>query len=466
MKDNILVAVFLAIALVTPAFAWLFYVWYRSHLAQLHQEGRIINRRNQDRAQANYEPANGDQNAIFGPYFTPRGWVRPKARRLSHGPPQYVNPRQPSGNPNPDQPFQGQTQASTHSPQMANQQPNPLSKRQQRKQRALQNKQRQQQERHQRQGQDEQQSKQNQQSQPKQKYKNQGQNHQKPHSAHSPNAQEGHDEQNHEWGDTEAQNDQTNNHGGGGGWGDDDGTRDNQHNTGQNEDNNDWGNDINNDQGDLVNNGSHSPRRDNHNSPREKSPQWDNEHYDDHRHNNGTRESNEEQHHHNGWSNDRPASPHQASRNEADPPGGWGQDDNGAQQNSHPRSNYSNEDRNRHGEWGNDDAKIYKKGKDNYRASSERRSRDQSSPNRDWGQNDHKEWDNSRGHEEEYHGGGSSARSQGHNVDRDKKKKKERWVIELEENEKRQRRSQNRERSDAAWENRSQASGWKEKQEW
>lgn len=455
MQDNVLVGVLLAIALVTPAFAWLFYIWHRSHVARMHQEGQIFNRRNRDRAQASYEPANGAQGLEFGPYFTPSGWVRPKTRGLSHDlrPPQYVHPRQPTftGNPNSDQHFQGPSRVSTHSPpHTVNQQPNPLSKRQQRKQRALQNKQKQQQEREQQQSQNEQRGKQNR-NQRKQKNKNQAQNHQKSPTAHSPKAQGGKGEQYDPWKNTEGQNDRTSNHGRSG-WGNEEAPRDSQDNAGQNDNNSNWGNNFNNDQGEQRNSASGSPRRgsrENHNSPRARGSRWD---------------------------NSRPASPDRASGNDAEfLRGGWGQSDDGAQRNSHSRSNHSNEENNQCDGWGADDTKSYhKQGKRNHHASPERKSRGRSSPNRDWGQNDHGERDNSRnrsrsnswGHEEERRGG-SQTWSQDRNVHRDKKKKKERWQIELEENEKMRRgRSRSPERSDAGWDNRSKASGWKETQKW
>ncbi|CAG8892042.1 unnamed protein product [Penicillium egyptiacum] len=522
MQDNILVAVLLAVTFVTPAFAWLFYLWYRSHVAQMHREGQIFNGRNRDRAQANYEPANAAQYPMFGPYFTPRGWVRPKTRGLSHvlRPPQYVHTRQPvfTGNPNSDQHSQGPNQASTHSPQRANQQPNPLSKRQQRKQRALQNKQRQQQ-----QSQNEPPNKQNRQNQRKQKCKNQGQNRQKSPNVHSLNAQGAQDEQYHQWGNTEGQNDHTSNHGGGGGWGNDESPQDNQHSAGQNENDNGWGSNFNNDQGGLKNSGSCSPRRgsrDNHNSPQEKSAQWGNQHHDDHTRSDGRGGSNKQQHHHNGWSNSRPASPDQVSINEADFGGGWGQSNHGGQETSYPRSNHSNEDHNRYGGWGDDDTKSYKKNKGNRHASPERKSRNEADtgggwgqscsgtrrnstswsdhPNEDhnryygWGDDDTKgykkrkgsryasserksrgrsspnrDWGNSWGHAEGHRGGSSPTWGQDGNVHREKKKKKERWQIELEENAKRRRsRSPSQERSDAGWDKRSQRSGWKEIQKW
>ncbi|KAJ5486738.1 hypothetical protein N7530_001038 [Penicillium desertorum] len=462
MQDNILVAVLLSVTFISPAFAWLFYLWYRSHVAQMHQEGQIFNRRNRDRAQANYEPANGAQNPIFGPYFTPRGWVRPKTRALSHvlRPPQYVHTRQPvfTGNPNSDQHFQGPNQVSSRSPQRANQQPNPLSKRQQRKQRALQNKQRQQQQSH-----NEQLSKQNRQNQRKQKFKNQGQNSQKSHNAHSPNPQGAQNEQYHQWGNAEGQNDQTSNHGGDG-WGNDAGPQDNQQCAGQNENNDGWGGNFNDDQGRLRNGGSCSPRlgsRDIHNSPREKSSQWGNQHDDDHRRSDGRRGSNEQQQQHHGWSNNRPASPDQASRSEAAFGGSWGQSDHGRQETSYPRSNHSSEGHNRYSGRGDDDTKSYKKRKGSRYGSQERKSRGRPSPSRDWGNK------SPNRSEEAHRSGGSPTRGQDSNVHRGKKKKKERWEIELEENARRGRsRSPSRERSVAAWDNRSQRSNWKETQEW
>ncbi|KAJ5209392.1 hypothetical protein N7449_003771 [Penicillium cf. viridicatum] len=518
MKENVLVGVLLAIALVTPAFAWLFYIWHRSHVARMHQEGQIFNRRNRDRAQANYDPANGSQGPRFGSYVTPSGWVRPKTRGLSHDlrPPQYVHPRQPTftGNPNSDQHFQGPNRVSTHSPpHTANQQPNPLSKRQQRKQRALQNKQKQQREREQQQSQNEQRGQQNQ-NQRKQKNKNHGQDHQKSPTAHSPKAQGGQGEQYDPWGNTEGQNDRTSNHGGSG-WGNEEAPGDNQENTGQNDNNNDWGNNFNNDQGEQRNSVSGSPRRgsrDNHNSPRERNSRWDSsrpaspdrasgndadflrggwgQSDDGAQRNNHSRSnhSNEDHNRYNGWGDndtksyhkkskrDHHTSPNRKSRKEADTRSGWGQNDSGTRQNSPRRSVYPDEDHNRHYGWGDDDAKSYhKKSKRNRNASPERKSRGRSSPNRDWGQSDRGERGNSRtrsrsnsgGHEEERRGGGSPTWSQDRNVHRDKKKKKERWQIELEENEKMCRsRSRSRERSDAGWDNRSQGSGWKETQKW
>ncbi|KAK4871000.1 hypothetical protein LT330_000237 [Penicillium expansum] len=518
MQDNILVAVLLTIALVIPFFAWLFYIWHRSHVARMHQEGQIFNRRSRDRAQANYQPADGAHNPIFGPYFTPRGWVRPKTRGLSHDvrPPQYVHPRKPNParNLNSDQHFEGPNRANTHSPpHTVNQQPNPLSKRQQRKQRALQNKQKQQQEREQQQSQNEQRGKKTR-NQRKQKNKNQGQNHQK-----SPTAQGGQDEQHDPWGNTEGQNDRTSNHGGDD-WGNDKTPRDNQDNTGQNDNNNDWGNNLNDDQGGQRNSGSGSPRRgsrDNHNSPREKSHRWDNSRpespdrasrndadflrgswgqsddgaqRDSHSRSN---HSNEDRNHHDGWGDDdaksyhnkskrkHHTSPDPESRKEADTRSDWGQNNSGIRQNSPRRSIYPDEGRNRHYGRGDDDTKSYqKKKKGNRHASPEQKSRGRSSPNRDWGQNDYEERgdhgrnrsrSNSWKHAENRHGGGSPTSIQDGNVHRDKKKKKkkkkERWQIELEENEKmRQSRGRSRERSDAGWDNRSQVSGWKKAQKW
>ncbi|CAP80920.1 hypothetical protein E8E15_007465 [Penicillium rubens] len=530
MRDNILVAVLLSVTFVTPVFAWLFYLWYRSHVTQMHQEGQVFNRRNRDRAQANYEPTNGAQNPIFGPYFTPRGWVRPKTRGSSHvlRPPQYVHTRQPvfTGNPNSDQPFQGPNQASSRSPQRPNQQPNPLSKRQQRKQRALQNKQKQQQ-----QNQNEQPSKQNRQNRRKQKFKNQGQNSQKSPNAHSPNPQGAQNEQHHRWGITEGQNYQTSNHGGDG-WGNDEGPQDNQHSARQSENNDRWGSNVNYDQGGLRNGGSSSPRRgslDIHNSPREKSSHWGDQH-DDHRHSDGRRDSNEQQQHrHHGWPNSRPASPDQASRSEAAFGGGWGQSDHGRQGTSYPRSNHSIEDHNRYrgrdddrtksykkhkgdrhtspernsrteadtgGGWGqsgsgtrqnspsrsnhpneyhsrysglgDDDTKSYKKRKGSRYGSPERKSRGRPSPSRDRGNKSrNRSRSNSWEREEAHRSGGSPTWGQDSNVHRDKKKKKERWEIELEENAKRCRsRSPSRERSVTGWDKHSQRSHWKETQKW
>ncbi|OQE04011.1 hypothetical protein PENSOL_c001G12081 [Penicillium solitum] len=495
MQDNVLVGVLLAIVLVTPAFAWLFYLWHRSHVARMHQEGQIFNRRNRDRAQANYESANGARGPIFGPYFTPSGWVRPKARGLSHDlrPPQYVHPRQPTftGNPNSDQHFQGPNQVSTHSPpHTANQQPNPLSKRQQRKQRALQNKQKQQQEREQQQSQNDQRGKQNR-NQRKQKNNNQGQNHQKSPTVHSPKAQERQDEQYDPWKNTEGQNDRTSNHGGSG-WGKEETPQDNQDNTGQNDKNSDWGNNFHKDQGEQRNSASGSPQRgsrENHNSPQERGSRWDNNFNNEQgeRRNSasgsprrGSRENhNNPRERSSRWDNSRPASPDRASGNDAEfLRGGWGQSDDGAQRNSHSRSNHSNEDNKRSDGWGDDNTKIYhKENKRTRHAPPERMSRGRSSPNRDWEQNDHGKWgnghnsrnrsrSNSWGHAEKRRGGGSPTWSQDRNVHRDKKKK-ERWQIELEENEKMRRgRSRSRERSDAGWDNRSKGSGWKETQKW
>jgi hypothetical protein len=484
----------------------------------MHQEGQILNRRNRDRAQANYEPANGAQSLRFGPYVTPSGWVRPKTRGLSHDLrlPQYVHPRQPTftGNPNSDQHFQGPNRVSTHSPpHTANQQLNPLSKRQQRKQRALQNKQKQQQEREQQQSQNEQRGKQNR-SQRKQKNKNQGQNHQKSPTAHSPKAQGAQAEQYDPWGNTKGQKDRTSNHGGSD-WGNEQAPRDNQDNTSQSDNNNDWGNNFNKDQGEQRNSVSGSPprgSRDNHNSPRERSSRWDNSRpasqdpatgndvdflrggwgqSDDGAQRNSHSRSNHSNEDHNrcdGWGDDdtksyhkkskrdHHTSPDRKSRKEADTCSGWGQNDSGTRQNSPRRSIYPDEDHNHHYGWGDDDAKIYhKKSKRNGNASPEQKSRGRSSPNREWERNNCGEQGSSRtrprsyswGHEEEHRGGGSPTWSQDRNVHRDKKKKKERWQIELEENEKmRHTRSGSRERSDAGWDNRSKGSGWKETQKW
>ncbi|KAJ9483371.1 hypothetical protein VN97_g10036 [Penicillium thymicola] len=329
----------------------------------------------------------------------------------------------------------------THSPpRTANQQLNPLSKRQQRKQRALQNKQKQQQEREQQQSHNEQRDKENR-NQRKQKNNNQGQNHPKSPIVQSPKAQGGKGEQYDSWGNTKGQNDRISNHGARG-WGNEEATRNNQDNTGKN--------DNKNDQGEQRNSGSGSPRRDareNHNSPREMGSRWD---------------------------NSRPASPDRASGNDVDfLRGGWGQSDDGAKRNSHSRSNHSNEDHNRNDGWGDDDTKSYhKKSKRDRHASPERKSRGRSSPNRDWGHNDHEELGNSRnrsrsnswGHAEERRGG-SPTWSQDRNVHRDKKKK-ERWEIELEANMKRGRsRSRSPQRSDAGWDNRRQGD-WKETQKW
>lgn len=452
MKENVLVGVLLAIAFVTPAFAWLFYIWHRSHVAQMHQEGQIFGRINRDRTQANYEPANRAQGPRFEPYFTTSGWVRPKTRGLSHDlrPPQYVHPRQPTFTRYPisDHHFQGPNGVNMHSPpHTVNQQLNPLSKRQQKKQRALQNRQRHQQEREQQQSHNEQRGKENR-NQRKQKNKNQGQNHPRSPTAQYPKAQGGQGELDDSWGNTKGQNDRTSNHGGSG-WENEESKRDNQDNTDQN--------DNKNDQGEKRNSGSGSPRRDareNHNSPRERGSRWD---------------------------NNRPTSPDRVSGNDADfLRGSWGQSDHGAQRNSPSRSNHSNEDHNRNDAWGDDDTKSYHKGsKRDHHVSPERKSRGRSSPNRDWGHNEHEERGNSRnsrnnsrsnswGHAEERRGGGSPTWSQDRNVHRDKKKKKERWEIELEAsaNMKRGRsRSRSPERSDAEWDNRRQAD-WKETQNW
>jgi hypothetical protein len=90
MQNNVLIGVLLGVAFSIPVFAWLFYFCYRSHLTRMQQEAQVFERRSQDRAQANYEPANGASNYTTGPYFTPRGWVRPKTRGSSHAlrPPQ------------------------------------------------------------------------------------------------------------------------------------------------------------------------------------------------------------------------------------------------------------------------------------------------------------------------------------------------------------------------------------------
>ncbi|KAJ5384088.1 hypothetical protein N7517_001999 [Penicillium concentricum] len=444
MHDNVLIGVILVVAFVTPVFAWFFYLWYRSHITQMHQESQIYDRRNRDRAHANYEPANGAPNPVTGPYFTPRGWVRPKTRGSSHvlRPPQYVHPRQPifTGIPHSDQHFQGPNRANTHSPQTVNQQPNPLSKRQQRKRRALQNKQRQQeqQQRGQQQSQIDQGGKQNRKNQRKQKNKNQGQNQQKSPIHQSPKAQspkfQGQDEQNNQWGNTVGQHEQTTNHDGRSGWGNDRNSCDSQRNTGWNDNNNHWSSNSNNERGGQRNSVSHSPRRnsrDNQNNP-----------------------------------------PDRASRNEVESRG-WGQSDDGAQQNSHPRSNHSKEDHHdRNDGWGDNDTKSYKKSKDYRYASLEGTSRGRSSPNRDWGHNDHGEQgnscnrSNSWGHAEEQHGGGNESWSQDGNMHRDPKEKKERWQIELEENEKRRRSLSPPGGSDAGWDKCSRASGWKKTQKW
>lgn len=111
MQNNVLIGVLLGVAFSIPVFAWLFYLWYKSHLTQTQQECQIFERRSQDRAQANYESANEAPNYTIGPYFTPRGWVRPKTRGSSHAlrPPQYVHPQQliSTGMPDSDQCVQG-----------------------------------------------------------------------------------------------------------------------------------------------------------------------------------------------------------------------------------------------------------------------------------------------------------------------------------------------------------------------
>ncbi|KAJ5835408.1 hypothetical protein N7447_001434 [Penicillium robsamsonii] len=464
MQDNVLIGVLLAVAFVTPVFVWFFYLWYRSHITKMHQEGQMFDRRNRDRAQANYEPANASHNPVIGPYFTPRGWVRPKTRGLSHvlHPTQYVHPRQPiiASVPNFDQHFQGPNRAKTHSPQTVNQQLNPLSKRQQRKQRALLNKQRQQE---QQQSQIEQGGKQNRKNQRKQKNKSQGQNQQKSPTAQSPKAK-GEDEQNNQQGNTERQHDQTSNHHGPSGWVNDRRSWDNQHNTEQNDNNNHWGSNSSNDHGGQRNSVSHSPRRnsrDNQNNNR--SPQWDNKNQNDHRNNN----------HQHGYNFKRQASPDQVSRNEVDYRGGWGQSDDGAQQNSHSRSHHFNEDHHdRIDGWGDDVTKSYCRKSKSYRYASPEGKSGRPSPNRDWGHNDQGERGNSRnrpnpwGQTEEQRG--NESRSQDGNMHREKKKKKEkkeRWQIELEENEKRCRSRSPAQGSDAE-DTRSRASGWKERQKW
>ncbi|KAJ6152190.1 hypothetical protein N7497_006509 [Penicillium chrysogenum] len=487
MRDNILVAVLLSVTFVTPVFAWLFYLWYRSHVTQMHQEGQVFNRRNRDRAQANYEPTNGAQNPIFGPYFTPRGWVRPKTRGSSHvlRPPQYVHTRQPvfTGNPNSDQPFQGPNQASSRSPQRPNQQPNPLSKRQQRKQRALQNKQKQQQ-----QNQNEQPSKQNRQNRRKQKFKNQGQNSQKSPNAHSPNPQGAQNEQHHRWGITEGQNYQTSNHSGDG-WGNDEGPQDNQHSARQSENNDRWGSNVNYDQGGLRN--AHGKRA----LIGEINMMITDTAMED-----GTVMNNssivimdgptvalppqiklQEAKQLSGWlgdydrtksykkhKGDRHTSPERNSRTEADTGGGWGQSGSGTRQNSPSRSNHPNEYHSRYSGLGDDDTKSYKKRKGSRYGSPERKSRGRPSPSRDRGNKSrNRSRSNSWEREEAHRSGGSPTWGQDSNVHRDKKKKKERWEIELEENAKRCRsRSPSRERSVTGWDKHSQRSHWKETQKW
>ncbi|KAJ5960847.1 uncharacterized protein N7479_007997 [Penicillium vulpinum] len=485
MQNNVLIGVLLAVAVVIPVFGWLFYLWYRSYLIKMHQEGQAFDRRDRDRAQANYGPADGAQPPVAGPYFTSRGWVRPKTRGPSHAlrpTPQYIHPGQPifTGIPHSDQHFQGPNQANIHSPRKMNQPPNQLSKRQQRKQRALQNKQKRQQQIGQQQSQNEEKNQHNQQNQRKQKNKNKARNHQKSPNAQSPNAQSpkaqspksqwGQAQLYHQRGNTEGQDDQTSNHGKDG-WGNDGKSWDNQHYTGQNDNNDHLGNTHNNDQGGQRNSGSRSPRqysRDNekdydqsqdNNSPRQRRSRWDKKPQDDHRYSNERgRGNHEEQHLQHESYNNRPASPDQASRNEVESRRGWGQSDDDAQQDSRSRSNHSNyDDCNNYDGWGDDDAKSYhKKNKRNHRVSLERKSRGRSSPNREWGH-------------EEHRGGGSDSWSQDGNVHRDKRKKekKERWQIELEENEKRRRgRSPSRGGSDAGWDKRSQVSGWKETQKW
>ncbi|CAI7646109.1 unnamed protein product [Penicillium bialowiezense] len=136
MKDNILLAVLLIVGLLTPVFGWLFYCWFRSHVADQHLEGQVFHMRSRDRTQANWRHGNGDtMNTTLGPHFTQRGWVRPKPYGETNVLPlSHLEERRPARTPNP------QT-----SPRLQHQQPNPLSKRQQRKQRAKQNKQQQQQ---------------------------------------------------------------------------------------------------------------------------------------------------------------------------------------------------------------------------------------------------------------------------------------------------------------------------------
>ncbi|KAJ5163987.1 uncharacterized protein N7500_005817 [Penicillium coprophilum] len=373
MQNNVLIGVLLSIAFVTPVIAWLFYLWYRSHLTRMHHEGQIFDRRNRDRAQANYEPADGTHNPVMGPYFTPRGWVCPKTRGSSH----VLRPPQPEPAEVPP--------------------------------------------------------------------------------AQSPKVQAGQDEHHNQWGNIEEQHDQTSNHNDGDCW-------DNRQNTEQNDHNSLWGGDSNNDQGEQRNIPSRSPRRNsqdsqkNHgwgqdnDSPRERISPRDNEHHNDH----GNRNLQD------GWDNGRHVSPGRASRNEVESRRGWGQSDDDAQQHKHLRNNYCNEDhQDRNSGWGDDDRKSYHKESKGYRyASPERQSRGRSSPNRDWGHDDHGErekysrnrsspWE----HAEEHRGGNDT-------------EKKERWQIELEENEKRRRsRSPLGRSSDAGWGKRS-GSDWKEKQNW
>lgn len=79
MKDNILIAVFLVVGLLTPVFGWLFYCWFRSHVTSQHLQGQVFHRRSRDRTQASWHPGNGDtMHSTLGPHFTPHGWVRPK----------------------------------------------------------------------------------------------------------------------------------------------------------------------------------------------------------------------------------------------------------------------------------------------------------------------------------------------------------------------------------------------------
>lgn len=85
MKNNVLIAILLAVGLLTPMFGWMFYRWAKSHLTAQHQEGQVFHRRSQDRRQANWRHENGHgPSAEVGPYFTERGWIRPKPYGETH----------------------------------------------------------------------------------------------------------------------------------------------------------------------------------------------------------------------------------------------------------------------------------------------------------------------------------------------------------------------------------------------
>lgn len=327
--------------------------------------------------------------------------------------------------------LQGTSQMNGCNPTTSNQQPNPLSKRQQKKQRALQNKQR-----HQEQSQNQQWTNTTQQKQKKQKKKNKstrGQDHQ---ASIKSGWEEGNQVDGNGWNDTEVNNDQRSVKSGGGGWGNEETSENKKHhgNRGQSDDG--WA--------------GHLGRED----------------------------------HQNGRA---------ISRNASRTRGGWDCSDNGKRQNSPSWDNNHHEEKPHRGGWGDDDYQQsdHNKGEVDRHGSPERLSRGRSSPNRDWNQTKHEGFNdkthrsNSWGRDK--HGGGSQSWSQDGNAYRPKKKKKERWEIELEANEERSRgrkdrqsptQSQNeqssrhwgqspsREKSDAGWENHSKGSGWKNNQEW